>query len=231
MSLISTVGGIQNAISRRLNEVSADNADRYLDYINEGMRDIASMFPRAPWLQTSAVLTLAASNLRWQLSSIATNVRHIYGVAISAENVKLVGMKKEQFDTLDPQPDDMGIPRIFTVFNDEIYFFPQPNSNYGAQVMYLKDIDSVSTSSAVPEIPSRYFEGLVQYGWIQGLYLREDYDLAAQIEAKYEVYKQQMKKEMKKIIQQSSRMFSVREFQSANSIYNDEITQSIWGNN
>jgi len=231
MSRISTVGGIQNSISRRLNEVSADHGDRYLEYINLGMEDIAAEFPRAPWLQSSAVLTLAGNNLRWQLSSIATGVRQIYDVTISSQDAKLAFVRKDQFDAISPKPNDSGIPRIYTVFNDEIYFHPTPTSDYGAQILYQKDVTSVSAASAVPEIPTQYLEGIVLYGWTQGLYVREDFDLAAQVEQKFAFYKARMKKQLKKVSLESQRMLSVRDIQAGNAVYNDEITQAIWGAN
>lgn len=228
MSLISTVGGVQREIAYRLNEVSADNADRYLNWINLGLEDLAAEFPTAPWLETSAVLTLAANTLRWQVSSIATDVRHIKNVRISTQNVRVRYVPKDTFDALDPQPSDSGIPSVFTIYNNEISFYPQPNSDYGAQIDYFQNAVTVSAASAVPELPARYIESLVHFAHIQGLRRREDWQESQLVEQIYMNYKNRIKKELLRKNQGPIRMISQREIQDVNQYYGDEITQTIF---
>lgn len=229
MALISTVDGIRGEIGRRLNQVSADHLDKYLTWINLGLQDLGNQFPEAPWLETSAVLTLAASTRTWQVSSIASDVIYINDIRISAQNMRPIYVTREVMDTLDPQPDDSGIPRVYTVYNDEITFYPTPDSNYGAQVNYSKTAATVSASSATTEIPQRWLEALVHYSVVQGLYEREDYDLASVFEAKYRKMVDAMKQEMKRKSLESRRIIDVRELQGNQRLYNNEIAQMFYG--
>lgn len=230
MSLISTVGGIQHDIGRKLGEVSANNADKYLDWINEGMDDLAGRFPRAPWLETSAVLSLAAASRKYQTSSIDADILHVHDIGISAETVKLKYLDKDTFDALDPKPDDSGIPTVYTIYNDEIEFYPVPNAAVGAQVNYTVGSTTVSAASAVPAIPRRFLKSLSLYGWLQGLYVREDFNEAQVVEAKYEAEVQKIKRSLKEKTLESKRMLSIREIQKGNRVYGDEITRAFFSN-
>jgi len=230
MSLISTVGGLQHDIGRKLGEVSANNADKYLDWINEGMDDLAARFPRATWLETSAVLTLGAASRKYQTSSINASILHVHDIGISAETVKLKYLDKDTFDALDPKPDDSGTPTVYTIYNDEIEFYPVPNSNYGAQVNFSVGATSVSAASATPDVPRRFLKALTFYSWMQGLYTREDFNEAQVVEAKYEAEVQKIKQTLKQKSLEAKRMISVREIQGGNRLYGDEISRAFSSN-
>lgn len=229
MARISSVGGIQSEIARRLNEISADHADKYLDWINLAQEDMTAEFPRAPWLETSAVLAMASGANKWQLSSIDSNLRQIYDVRISAHDAKPAFVPQETFNAMDPKPSDTGVPSIYSVYNDEIYFYPVPTDTYGAQIDYQSDIVTVSAASAVPGIPTQFLEGVILYSWAQGLYVREDYQQAQMIEQKYQRYLAKMKRDLKQRVLEARKMISIREIQAANKVYNDEITQMFFG--
>ena len=232
MPFVSSVNGLQEEIARRLNEssISADHGDKYTTYINFAMEDIATHFPKAPWLQSSAVLTLAAATRTWQTSSIGSDIRHVFDVRISAQNSKLQYFDPVAFDQLDPKPEDAGIPTLYTVFNDEITFYPTPDADYGAQVRYFKGVTQVSAASAVPELPRQFLQGVILYGWALGLQEREDFDTSMIIEQKYQVWMDRVKKELKKISKDSKRMLSIREIQTANRYYSNEVSQMFFGN-
>ena len=232
MSLISTNGGIQTEIAERLNETSSDSGvgDRYVNWINLGVQDLGSEFPIAPWLETSAVLTLAADTSRWQTSSIASNIAHIKNIRISTKNQKVKYIPKAEFDALDPKPDDIGTPTVFSVFNSEVYFYPQPETDYGAQIDLVQTDVSVSAASAVPAIPLRYIELLCKYGHMKGLQRREDWNEAQIVEQQYELLKRKMKKDLLREVKTPVRFLSNREITTGRNRYNDEITNMFFGN-
>ncbi len=229
MADVSTVGGVMVQIARKLQEVSADEGDKYLDYINTGMQDLANYFPDAPWLQASAVLTLANGSDRWQLSSINSSIRQVYDVGISAQNVKLSFLDPETFDDLTQQSGDTGVPTVFTVYNSEIRFHPIPDNNYGAQVKFGKNVTTVSAASATFDFPKLFVEGVTLYCWAQGLYDREDYEYAPLVEQKYQAWIAKVKKELRKVVLGKKRMIGVREIQATNRVYNNEVSQMFFG--
>jgi len=230
MSIVSTVGGVQHEIARRLNEISisATNEDRYTEWINQGGDDVASKYPRAPWLESSAVFALAAGSLNYQVSAIDAALTNVHDIQISTQNVKLKYLDKDAFDALDPKPDSQGIPSVYTIYNDEVQFYPIPNSNYGAQVNFAKGPTTVSASSTVPEIPRRYLNTLILYGWAQGLYVREDFNEAQLVELKYDKAIARMKQTLKEKALEPQRTISIREIQVGNRVYGDEITRAFF---
>lgn len=228
MALVSTVRGIFDEVAVRLQEVSADESDTYLNWINAAMYDIAGRFDAPPYLETSAVLTNVASTNKWQLSSIASDIDKIVDVRISAENSRLMYLPVDQFNAMDPKPDDEGVPTVYTIFNDEIIFYPTPNGTYGTQVNYIKDVETVSAQSAVPEIPIKYLEGITYYCVIQGLYRREDFQQAQVMEAKYTALLERMKRDLKDKTKEMRRMVDIREIQGQNRIFSDEITRMFF---
>ena len=62
---VSTVGGILEEAAIRLNEVSADEENYYLNWVNLCTKDIALSFPTAPFNYTSADRTLSASTRQY----------------------------------------------------------------------------------------------------------------------------------------------------------------------
>lgn len=230
MSLISTVGTLQQDIARKLGTVSSNTgwADKCLEWLNDGIEDLTDVWPDAPWKQASAVLSLSVGVDRYLISSIASDISDFKDVRISAQNVALRYLPPDQFRAQRPQPLVNGVPRVFTMFGDYFMVDPLPATADGAQIDYLKDAPTVSAASAVPPIPRRFIRTLALYGQLQGLYDREDYSQAAQIEAKYEAAKAKIRRRLKRRVMQQRRMVSVREIQANNRGYNDEISNMFY---
>lgn len=232
MALISTVGGLQQDISRKLGTVSTNTgwADKCLEWINDGIEDLTDVWPDAPWKQVSAVLTLAVGTERYQLSAIDASLSEIKDIRISAQNVAPRYLPPDQFRAQRPQSNVNGVPMVFTMFGDYLMFSPLPATADGAQIDYLKDGVTVSAASAVPPIPRRFIRVLSLYGQMQGLYDREDFTQAAQVEMKYENAKAKIRQRLKRRVWQQRRMVSVRELQANSRGFNDEITNMFFNN-
>lgn len=230
MSLVSTVNGLQTAIARKLNEltVSADRADRYLDWINEGLDDITNQVPNAPWLESSAVLSLVAGSAKYQTSAIDSSFLKSYDARISAQKVKIMYLDKEVFDNVATEVTSQAIPSVFTIFNDEIEFYPTPNASDGVQFNFLRDSVLVSAASAVPQVPRRFLKSLIDYGWFQGLYDREDFQEAQLVEQKYERELAKVKKDLMNKSMGAKRMISIRDMDQSNRGSSDDITRAIF---
>ena len=230
MSLISTTGALQSEIGRKLNELSISSgiADRYLDWINEGIDDIVTRIPNAEWLETSAVLDLGAGAATYQTSGIGTDFLKALDVRISAKDIKLSYLAKETFDKVDPGSNQTGTPNIYTLYNDTIQFHPSPTVDDGVQISYLKDSVTVSAASAVPEIPRRFLKSLAFYGWAQGLYLREDFNEAQLAESKYEREIEKIKRDLMKKSMEAKKMISVRDVNQLNIFASDNVTRAFF---
>jgi len=230
MSLISSNNGLQEEIALRLNETktSANRADRYLNWINLAMQDIHTTFPRAPWLQTSGVSDLIAGDRELELSSWGTDVRGTLSLRISSQNRKLRYVPPETLDIMDPDPDDTGVPSVYTVYDDKLILYPTADAGYEAQLKYYRDSVTMSAASAIPFVPLKYLEAVVYFGLSRGLYLREDYNEAAAMEQKYNDFVDRMRKDMERFDKGSQRFTTTRELQSTNMFYNDEISNQFF---
>ena len=218
-------------IAQRLNEtnISAANVDRYLNWINLGLEDFSTYFPRAPWLESSGVLSLAAGSSKYQTSALATDIRFIKDARISAQQSKLQYVEKEVFDTLQPQNSVNGVPTVYTIFNNSFEFYPAPSNSWGVQFDYTSDIVSVSSVSAVPEIPRRYLEPVMEFCVYRGFQDREDWDQAQIVEARYQALVARIKNQLQRRTLDSRRLISVRELETNNMYFNNEITQEFFG--
>lgn len=230
MSLISTVGSLQQDVARKLGTVSSNTgfADKVLEWINAGIEDLSDVWPDAPWKQSSAVLSLSQSSPRYKVSSIDANLSEIKSVRISALNTAPRYLAPDLFNAQHPKPDTDGTPTVFTLWGDDIVFDVRPPGSYGAQIDYLKDATVVSAASAVPPVPRRWLPYLSMYCQMQGLYDREDYSEGSIIEAKYEAAKKKMRMRLQRRVRQQKRIVSVREIQANNRGFSDEISNMFF---
>lgn len=207
MSRLSTVGGIQQELAIRLNEVSADEADVYLTWINTTTFDIGNSLDNPRWLEASSYLTTSAGTRNYGLANDFSNM---YSVKIPSQDIKLSYVPKEQFDALQPSATESGIPSIYTIYQEDIEFYPSPNSTLNVEYRYAKGLDTVSAASAVLPIPENYAELYINKGVAYGLERRGDYGQAAILHKRYDALLDKMNQDLKSI--ESKRIKSVREF-------------------
>ena len=233
MSLISTAGGMQEEIALRLNEnrTSANNADRYLNWINLGLQDLHDQFPTAPWLESTDTLALNSGDRELEISGFATDIGAVFDLRISSQNVKLPYVTPEVYDGFDPDPSDTGVPRFYTLFDDKIILYPTAAGSYTAQMKYYANATVVSAASAVPSVPRRFLEGVILYGVAQGLNLREDYGEGGAMEQKYKNFVDQLKKDLKRTTKTANRIAGIREIQAGTRYYSDTILNAFFGSN
>ncbi len=220
MSQISSVGGIQAEIAIRLNEVSSDEADNYLNWINLTTQDISLNLTNPRYIQASTYLTTSAGTRHYSLTS---DFSQMYSVTIPSENRKLSFIPKEQFDTLNPSATQAGIPSVYTIFQEDIEFAPQPSESLDVYYRYAKTFGTVSAASATLPIPTAYLEMYVNRGVAFGLERRGDFNQAAIFHKRYMDLLDLMNQDMVSI--ESKRMKNIREFNGSHS--NDKLSNFI----
>lgn len=221
MALLSSVGTIQREIAVRLNEVSADEADTYLTWMNMTSQDITLNLTNVRYLQASADRTLSSGT---RLYALPSDFSQMYSVTIPSQNTKLTFVPKEQFDALQPSATTTGIPSRYTVYLENAEFYPTPNSSLTVHYNYAKSFSDVSAASAAMPIPTAYLEMYVDKGVQFGLERRGDYQQAAIMAKRYDQLMDKMNQDMVSI--ESKRMKSIREFTGSKT--NDPIVNAIW---
>lgn len=209
MSLVSSV---QKEIAVRLNEVSADEASVYLGWINLTTQDIGNSLTNTRYLEASAYDTTSAGTRLYDLPS---DFSSMYSVIIPAHNVKLGYVPKQEFDALQPSATAQGIPTRYTIYKEDIEFYPTPNGSLDVYYSYNKALGSVSAGTSDIPVPEAYLELYVNKGVQYGLERRGDYQQALVMERRYEKLLQKMNEDIKSA--ESKRMKNSRDFRISKS--------------
>lgn len=224
MPLLSSCGSIQYFIAQQLNEVSATESPIYLNYINATTHDIErQLLNRSPrYLESSANHTVSAGTYQYPFPM--TDFASMYSVVDPVNTRKLSYVTMQEWNALSPSAIQNDIPTHYTVFNENIYFYPVPNSNYTYQYFYQKYLGDVSAESAAMPFPNRYLDAYVTRGIQYGLERRGDFTTAKIFEARY-------KEQVDFIIQALKdvglkRIKSPREFKP--NFTSDPIKNTIW---
>lgn len=221
MSILSSVGAVQQELAVRLNEVSADEADVYLTWINLTTQDIGNTLTNPRYLEASARITVSSGTRNYALSG---NFQSMYDVSIPQYNTKVTYVPKEQFDALSPSATNGGIPTIYTIFQEGIEFYPQPNASFDIYYRFTKSLPNLSASTSDLPIPTDFTELYVNKGVAYGLERRGDYANAQIFHKRYKDLLDKMNDNLKSI--ESKRMKNIREFRGGHT--NDPIANAIW---
>lgn len=219
MPFVSTVQGVRDEIADRLNEVESDNTDRYTRYANLGLVDLFNSVPDSTILHASADRTLSSGTRIYTLPSDYQKMNFI----TDPSNGRTIRY-------LDPEQASIIFPSAYqgTVTNYTIHqaatsayieYLPTPNSGITVHQDYQKAIPTVSTGSASPQIPEKWYGLLCDYGEYRGLIKRGLRDEAATVFAKYEEDKAKFIADLRAKTTEIDRMRQQREFnqQSATS--------------
>ena len=227
------MGGVLEEAAARLNEVSADEADQYINWFNLCTRDIGISFPNAPFFFSSADRSLSASVRGYQ--NLPSDFDKMIGITIPTKDVKLKYLPPEEFDIIQPSATETGIPMVYTLrgaaVSTMVEYYPVPNAVMVANYKYRKMDAGTSAQSAAILIPLKYSELYVHFINTKGLRRREDHDQANIIESQYENLKQLMISDFKRMTEEPWRIKSVRELQGSNKTYSNEIVDIFWGQN
>lgn len=215
MAFVSSTQTIRDDIATRLNEVETDNSDRYTGYVNLCLRDIFREFPDSSILHTSADRTLSSGT---RIYSLPSDYDKFNNITYPAGNNVIRYLEPEQFDMVYPSAQN-GTPEHYTVRGNAVSSYveyePQPNADITVHYDYQKVIPTVSTGSATPQIPEKYYSLICDYGEAMGLKRRGEREDAASIMAQYESDKQKMIADLRARTTETQHMKQIRDFQAA----------------
>ncbi len=223
MPALSTCGTLQFQIAQQLNEVSATESPTYLGYINMTTHDIENRWQLGRYLETSADHTVSSST--YQYTFPMTDFASMYSVIDPVNNRKLSFVTKQEFDALSPSASsNLNIPTHYTIWNENILFYPTPNASITYHYSYQKLLSDVSAESAVMPFPNRFLEFYVSRGIQLGLERRGDYQQSKVFEQRYISQVEQMIRQLKAT--EMKRVKSAREFKP--NFTSDPIKNAIW---
>ncbi len=232
MSQISALQGMRDEIAERLNEVEADNSDKYTNWISLGLNDIQASFPNAPFLQTSADRTLSSGTRIY--TNFPADISKINSLIYPAGNIKLTYLEPEQFDILFPSATEGGNPNYYTVRgagtdSQRFEFEPSPGSSVTVHMDYQKTLSALSAGSAVIGLPNTYLELPVLYAESLGLRRKGARSDAVGVKAEYEALKQRMIENLNRRTTENATLINPRDLMGTNRNYGDKI-RNIFNN-
>lgn len=132
MSFISTftVLDVMDELAARLNEVSADESQNYLTWINLCTKNVAQTYPNAPFTYVSADRTLSSGVRHY--GNVFTDLDTLIDITDPVHQTKLKYMAEGEFDLAVPSATETGYPTIYTIHgggdNFQMEFYPIPGS-------------------------------------------------------------------------------------------------------
>lgn len=234
MSVVSATGSIREEIASELNESESDNTDRYTNYINLCLYDLALTYPYAPFLYTSADFTVSSGTRQYNISAYVAGFEKMISIIDPVGDVRLAYLTEHQFDSLQPSASETGIPSVYTIHrlgvSASMELYPSPDSGRTLRMRARILPPTVSVGSAVPPVPIKYSEAFVAYGTMRGLKARGQYVEAREAERRYNELKSLMRQDLDRMSEEPMRIKSVREFTPSNQVYGDEIRNLFWAN-
>jgi hypothetical protein len=144
-------------------------------WINDGQEEI--VINNVGLMETTATADIVQGQDTY---SFPTDCSVIRSIRYNGYAVKY--MSQSEFDlyldgySASPTPYGQGIPSLYTVWQNQIRLFPQPNSSVsaGLTVLYIQHCAQVVTTADALAVPVQYHKALVDYCLEQAYELDED---------------------------------------------------------
>jgi hypothetical protein len=144
---------------------SADTVAQQNDYINAAYREIHGSM-RWPFLEAVSLNAQATSVGTQAYTPPMTNWRNIDAIRIAQPNIanfiSIEYMDPQQlFDMSWVNPTETATPRYWTMYAQQIWFFPIPDDVYEISYFYCIEPADLAADNDVPVIPLAYHDVLV----------------------------------------------------------------------
>jgi hypothetical protein len=159
-----TVQKIMNRVRRQFGDTAGVQLDAqfFYDFINDAMREIVL---EADLLQTTATNNSVANTATLALP---TDALRIYGVSYAGSPISEVELSQaRQLLEVTEGPVSagypVGTPAQYWIWNNNIVFYPAPDSVKSVAVYYNRNPTEVSSTADIPELPARYDNRILEY--------------------------------------------------------------------
>lgn len=177
-----------------------DTAAQQTDMINAAYREVHSKM-RWPFLEAiNSDLVTVATTPNYALPVGMGNWRNLDAVRLSQPSLNCAPQlefmpPQDLFDRQLQNAPLTGTPQYWTMYANELWFYPTPDANYSVTIYYIIEPPDLSSDSDVPLIPLAYQDCLV-YGAVWGMGFRErDWIGNELMQAKYDECVQRLEDE------------------------------------
>jgi hypothetical protein len=171
--MLETFGEVVNEVLNfGFNDGPQVNRKRIEQWVNEAQKQVAREV-EAPEFQSTENLTMIQGTWKYPLPADFLRMQDIYYPELVA---RLRPLDLQQYDMSAPAKFE-GPPEMYTLYANELWLFPTPNSTETLEVRYIKTAPVLKNESDVPLLDKDYLFLLTDYA-IQRAFAAED-DLEA----------------------------------------------------
>jgi hypothetical protein len=149
------------------------NRKRIEQWVNEGQKMVAREV-EAPEFQTTEVLKMIQGTWKYPLPADFLRMQDIYYPELVA---RLKPLDLQQFDMSAPAKFE-GPPEMYTLYANELWLFPTPNSTELLEVRYIKTAPVLKTEAEIPLLDKDYLHLLVDYAAERAFKAEDDIEAA-----------------------------------------------------
>jgi hypothetical protein len=150
------------------------NKGRIERWVNEAQFQVAREV-EAPEFQSTEVLTLKQGTYKYALPSDFLRMQDVFYPELV---MRLKPKDQQQFDSTAPAKFE-GPPEIYTLYGNELWVFPTPNSSTDTlELRYIKNAPVLVAESDKPLLNKNYLHLLVQYAVARAFEAEDDAEAA-----------------------------------------------------
>jgi len=115
-------------------------------------QDILSRNDSWTFLEADSTLAIVSGTSVYNVTSIAGDVRNIVSISSDAKDLTFKPVNASTFHKVAVDPDERtGTPAIYTVWADQIKFWPEPDAALTLNVQYYKKTVDLTSDTTSPE--------------------------------------------------------------------------------
>ncbi len=162
------------------------NKSRIEEWVNEGQQVIADQI-ETPEFQETEVLTMVPQKFKYNLPSEFGVMQDVYYPEMG-QRIRPVDLQDfDLYGNLEGPPDR------YTLYKEEIWFFPTPNTTEKLELRYIKAAKRMTLEADIPKLAEPYLHLLVDYALIRAYLAEDDAEM-------YNIHSQKYEKDLAKYI-------------------------------
>ena len=173
-SVLETFGDTVNEVlNYGFGEGPQVNRKRVEQWVNEAQFQIARQV-EGPEFQETENLTTTQGKFKYPLPSEFLRMQDIFFPEMYG---KLRPATIDMFDNQAPKLIE-GLPSVYTLYKTEMWFYPNPNSQWELEVRYIKNPPQLKAEADVPVLAKNYLHLLVDYALGRAFKAADDTEMA-----------------------------------------------------
>jgi hypothetical protein len=181
MPLEKFVDCVNETLNFGFNDGPQVNRKRIENWVNEAQFQIAREV-EAPEFQENEILKTKIEVFKYPLPASFLRMQDIFFPEMYG---RLRPADLHQFDNMNPKL-VVGLPALYTLYKTEVWFFPNPNSEWELELRYIKNPPALEKEGDIPVLNKNYLHLLVDYAVVRAFEAEDDHEAAQYFQGRYQ---------------------------------------------